>query len=161
MRDIIRHCWTGFFASLICSAGALANAQLQSMGFMQLPQPGGGQITVFYPSSDAETSNVQGPFKLSWASNETPLKGNGRLIVISHGSGGSPWVHVDLARALVIQGFTVAVPQHHGDNYLDPSELGPVSWRKRPIEVSIAIDTIAGNVPLASSLSLDAVGVFG
>lgn len=161
MRDIVRRCWTGLFACLICFAGALAKAQLQSMGFQQLPQPGGGQVTVFYPSSDAETPNVQGPFRLSWASNGTPLKGNGYLVVISHGSGGSPWVHVDLARALVEHGFTVALPQHHGDNYLDPSAPGPVSWRKRPNEVSTAIDAIAGNAPLAASLSLDAVGVFG
>jgi predicted dienelactone hydrolase len=131
------------------------------MGFRQLPQPGGGEITVFYPSSDVETKDVRGPFKFSWASNGTPLKGNGRLIIISHGSGGSPWVHVDLARALVEQGFTVALPQHHGDNYLDPSEPGPVSWRKRPREVSATIDAIAGDAPLAADLSLDSVGVFG
>lgn len=161
MRDVIRRFWTGFFICLICFMGDYANAKSQSMGFKQLPQPGGGQITVFYPSSDPETSVVQGPFRLSWASDGTPLKGNGRLIVISHGSGGSPWVHVDLARALVEHGFIVALPQHYGDNYLDPSEPGPVSWRKRPQEVSTAIDTIAGNAHLAANLSLDAVGVFG
>jgi predicted dienelactone hydrolase len=150
-----------FIVCFLCLLGEQTNAQSQSMGFKQLPQPGGGQVTVFYPSSDAETAIVQGPFRLSWAADGAPLKGNGRLIVISHGSGGSPWVHVDLARALVERGFLAALPQHHGDNYLDPSEPGPVSWRKRPQEVSAAIDTIAGYTPLAANLALDAVGVFG
>jgi predicted dienelactone hydrolase len=149
------------FACLVCITGACADAGLQGMGFKQLPQPGGGQVTVFYPSPDAESAVVKGPFRLSWASDGALLKGNGRLIVISHGSGGSPWVHADLARALVEHGFIVALPEHHRDNYLDPSEPGPASWRKRPQEVTAAIDAIAGDAALAAGLSLDAVGVFG
>jgi predicted dienelactone hydrolase len=81
--------------------------------------------------------------------------------VISHGSGGSPWVHVDLARVMVERGFTVALPQHAGDNFQDPSEPGPPSWARRPIEVSQAIDRVAADGRLAPLLRLDAVGVFG
>jgi predicted dienelactone hydrolase len=161
MSAVVQRGLLAFFACLIGITGECANTKLQSMGFKQLPQPGGGQVTVFYPSPDAESSVAQGPFRLSWAPDGAPLKGNGRLVVISHGSGGSPWVHVDLARALVEHGFIVAMPEHHRDNYLDPSEPGPVSWRKRPQEVSTAIDVIAGNSALAANLSLDAVGVFG
>jgi len=128
---------------------------------MQLPQPGGGLVTVFYPSSDPEMPAVQGPFRLSWAAKGKVVKGNGHLIVISHGSGGSPWVHADLARVLVQRGFTVAMPQHAGDNYLDPSEPGPASWIKRPIEVSQSIDVVSGSQPLASTLRFDLVGLFG
>ena len=29
------------------------------------------------------------------------MAGNGRLVVITHGSGGNPWVHTDLARELL------------------------------------------------------------
>jgi predicted dienelactone hydrolase len=65
------------------------------------------------------------------------------LIVISHGSGGSPWVHVDLARVLVARGYVVAIPQHEGDNYQDASTPGPVSWAKRPIEITQAIDSVS------------------
>jgi predicted dienelactone hydrolase len=74
--------------------------------------------------------------------------GNGRLIFISRGSGGSPWVHTDLARALVTRGFKVALPQHQGDNYLDDSAPGPESWIKRPIEVSRAIDAPGSRIPI-------------
>jgi predicted dienelactone hydrolase len=141
--------------------GQTGQAQTPTLGFMQLPQPGGGLVTVFYPSSDPEAPSLQGPFRLSWAAGGHVSRGNGHLVVISHGSGGSPWVHADLARALVQRGFTVALPQHAGDNHLDPSEPGPASWIRRPLEVSRSIDAVAGSPPLAATLRFDSVGLFG
>lgn len=149
-------------ALVFCSVPtSQASAAMPSMGFTQLTQSDGAMITVFYPSSGTELPVRQGPFNLSWVPNGQPMMGNEHLIVISHGSGGSPWVHTDLARALVHRGFTVAIPLHQGDNYLDPSEPGPLSWRKRPQEVSNAIDAVANYEPLAKHLSFDSVGVFG
>ena len=134
---------------------------LPHLGHLDLPQSDGGTTTVFYPTDAAEAAVRRGPFQLSWAEDAQPRRGNGRLVVISHGSGGSPWVHADLARVLVERGFTVALPQHAGDNYQDPSEPGPTSWARRPIEVSQAIDRVAADGRLAPLLRLDAVGVFG
>jgi predicted dienelactone hydrolase len=150
-------------ATLLACAAAQSQqpADTNRLGFTQLPQADGAATTVFYPASGTEVPMQKGPFNFTWVADGAPVQGNGRLVVISHGSGGSPWVHVDLARALVRRGFTVAIPLHHGDNYLDPSEPGPVSWRRRPQEVSQAIDRVAQHAPLASRLSLDAVGVFG
>lgn len=154
--------WLAALLLVACSvARAQSAADAPPMGFMQLPQADGAATTVFYPTSGAEVPVRQGPFNLSWVPDGPPLKGNGRLVVISHGSGGAPWVHVDLARALVARGFTVAIPLHRGDNYLDRSEPGPVSWRRRPQEVSEAIDRVGRHGAFASRLSLDAVGVFG
>lgn len=161
MRPIVA-CIFAIIALLFFSAVASdASASAISMGFMQLPQADGKMMTVFYPSSGTEMPVKQGPFDLSWVPNGQPVKGIGRLIVISHGSGGSPWVHVDLAHTLVQRGFTVAIPLHAGDNYLDASEPGPPSWQKRPQEISKAIDMVANDAPLAKYLSFDAVGVFG
>jgi predicted dienelactone hydrolase len=42
-----------------------------------------------------------------------------------------------------------------------PSEPGPASWIKRPIEVSQSIDVVAGSQSLAANLRLDSVGLFG
>jgi predicted dienelactone hydrolase len=89
------------------------------------------------------------------------VRGNGRLVVISHGSGGNPWVHSNLARALVADGFVVAMPQHRADNARDPSRPGPDSWKLRPAEVSRAIDAVAQDRHLAPLLSLDRVGMYG
>jgi|GEM_PF-83490 len=139
-------------------SGCRANGLL---GHIDLPQADGGATTVFYPTDAAEASVQKGPFTFSWADDAEPRRGNGRLVVISHGSGGSPWVHVDLARALVARGFTVAIPQHAGDNVQDPAEPGPTSWARRPVEVSQAIDRVASHGKLGPLLRLDTVGVFG
>ena len=138
-----------------------AQAQALQMGLMQLPQADGGSTTLFYPTQAAETLQQRGPFALSWATDAPPAAGNRRLIVISHGSAGSPWVHTDLARALVQRGFVVALPQHAGDNHMADSTPGPASWAKRPAEVSAAIDAVARHPALGGLLTLDAVGVVG
>lgn len=88
------------------------------------------------------------------------MPGNGRLVVISHGSGGSAWVYVDLASTLVADGFIVALPEHSGDNYKDKSGVGPEIWR-RPAEVSRAIDAVARGARFAPLLRLDKVGMYG
>ena len=81
--------------------------------------------------------------------------------MLSHGSGGSPWVHHDLARSLVEAGFVVALPQHRGDNHLDYSGAGPDSWARRPAEVSRTIDALGRDARFAPLLALDRVGVWG
>jgi predicted dienelactone hydrolase len=116
---------------------------------------------VFYPTAAADQPVRRGPFTLALADQAAPLRGNGRLVLISHGSGGAPWVHADLARALVAAGFVVAVPEHHGDNARDPSKPGPESWKLRPGEVSRAIDAVGRAPQFAPLLSLDRVGMYG
>ena len=120
-----------------------------------------GPVTVFFPSS-SQTQRVQRVgIQLDVAWNGAPVRGNGRLIVISHGSPASPWVYADLARTLVEAGYVVALPEHFADNYKNDSEPGPPSWKRRPLEVSRAIDVIGRDVRFAPLLSLDKVGMYG
>lgn len=86
------------------------------------PKADEGIMTIFYPTDAAEASVHQGRFRLSWAEEAQPRRGNGRLVVI----------HVDLARVLVEHGVTVALPQHAGHNVHDPSTPGLTSRVKRP-----------------------------
>jgi predicted dienelactone hydrolase len=120
-----------------------------------------GTITLFYPSSTPAQSLKRGRMTLQAAEESAPVKGNGRLVVISHGSGGSPWGHADLATRLVEAGFVVAMPQHRGDNYLDDGHPGPESWVQRPAEVSRAIDAVGRDARFAGQLKLDKVGMYG
>jgi predicted dienelactone hydrolase len=155
-----------FFLILLLAAGAVpaatsADADAPALGLLQLPQADGGWLTVYYPAAGHETLLRKGPFALSVVPDGVPVRGNGHLVVVSHGSGGSPWVHADLARTLVQRGFTVALPQHHGDNYLDGSTPGPVSWRQRPREVSQAIDAVGQHRLLGPQLDVRSVGVVG
>ena len=133
-----------------------------AMGLAEIPGTAGdGPVTVFYPSSGEARPMRRGPFTLDVATEGMPVRGNGRLIVVSHGSGGAPWVHADLARSFVDAGFIVAMPEHKADNYKDSSNPGPGSWAMRPAEVSRAIDAVARDSRLAPLLALDKVGMYG
>ena len=116
---------------------------------------------MFYPTAAPDQATPRGPFTLQVAPDAPPARGNGRLVVISHGSGGAPWVHTDLARVLVQAGFVVALPEHRGDNYKDMGDAGPESWKRRPAEVSRAIDLMAADPQFGPLLSTQRVGVFG
>ncbi|MFN4120170.1 alpha/beta hydrolase family protein [Acidovorax sp.] len=151
---------TGLLAAL--SALTATTSAHAGMGLAVLPGlQGDGPVTVFYPTPDADQPVQRGPFTVQLAPQAAPARGNGRLVVVSHGSGGNPWVHTDLARALVRAGFVVAMPEHQGDNARNAADAGPVSWKRRPQEVSRAIDAVAAAPQLAPLLQLDKVGVAG
>jgi len=144
-------------AILLCAFTAEA-----AVGVTEIPgQDGAGPVTVYYPSSSEAQALRRGPFTLQMAWQGAPVRGNGRLVVISHGSGGSPWVHSDLALVLVEEGFVVAMPEHRGDNFKDHSMVGPESWKRRPAEVSRAIDAVGADARFKPLLALDKVGMYG
>ena len=134
---------------LLAAALALPAAAQAAVGVTEIAAKDGGPVTLFYPSSSEAQPLKRGPFTLNFASQGAPLRGNGRLIVVSPGSGGSPWVHSDLARALVESGFVVAIPEHRE------------SWKRRPAEVSRAIDAVGQDARFAPLLALDKVGLYG
>lgn len=142
---------------------ALAAAGVDAgVGLSEIPGvQGHGPVTLYYPTAAEDQPQRHGPYTLKLAPQAAPVRGNGRLIVISHGSGGSPWVHADLARALVEAGFVVAMPEHRGDNYKERGDAGPESWKRRPAEVSRAIDAVAQDARFAPLLTFDKVGMYG
>ena len=151
-----------FLAFALAATLAAPAAALAAVGVSEIAgRDGSGPVTVFYPSSGEEQALKRGPFTLDFAWQGAPVRGNGRLVVVSHGSGGSPWVHSDLARTLVESGFVVASPEHRGDNYKDLTSAGPDSWKRRPLEVSRAIDAVGQDPRFAPLLALDKVGVYG
>jgi len=146
---------------LLAAALALPAAAHAAVGVTEIASKDGDPVTIFYPSSAEEKALKRGPFTLHLVPQGVPVRGNGRLVVVSPGAGGSPWVHSDLARALVESGFVVAVPEHRGDNYKDLSAVGPDSWKRRPAEVSRAIDAVGQDPRFAPLLALDKVGMYG
>lgn len=146
-------------SGLLLLAAAAAQA---GMGFTELPgQQEDSPVSVFYPSAGEDRPMQVGSYAPKLDRDGLPVRGNTRLVVISHGSGGSPWTYTDLARRLVEDGFVVAFPLHRGDNARDPSSPGSDSWKQRPAEVSRAIDAVAREPRFASLLSLDKVGMYG
>ena len=142
---------------LAVAAPVQAGVGLTKLPGLQDDEP----ISVFYPSAGEERPMQVGPYSLKLDRDGPPVRGNTRLVVISHGSGGSALSYTDLARRLVEDGFVVAFPVHRGDNAKDPSSPGPESWKQRPAEVSRAIDAVARDPRFAALLSLDKVGMYG
>ncbi len=152
---------TYLLACLALWLGAAPPLAMAGVGMDVVTVPPEGPVTLYYPTDAEERRVVQWPFVLRVAERAPPRRGNGRLVVLSHGTGGFPWVHYDLARSLVEAGFVVALPQHRGDNYQDSSRRGPESWAQRPAEVSRAIDAVAAETRFAPLLALDRVGMWG
>ena len=150
------------FLLLATAFAAMATAAQASVGLTEITgKQGEGVVTGYYPSTDVAKTGKRGPFTFEFAWQGAPARGNGRLIVISHGSGGSPWVHANLAQTLVGDGFVVAMPEHRGDNYKDPSTPGPESWKQRPVEVSRTIDVVSHDPRFQPLLAVDKVGMYG
>jgi len=145
-------------AVLLCLTGTASAAT--GMTVLAAP-PNTGPVIVFYPASATTTKVRRGPFTLDLAVNAVPQRGNGHLIVMSHGSGGSFETEADLAQTFVAAGFTVAMPEHAGDNWHDQSDVGPASWKHRPLEVSQAIDAMATDTRFAPLLDFHHIGVYG
>ena len=133
-----------------------------TMGMSLLSAPAkAGSTTVFYPSSSAAREVKRGPFTMQFAPDGQVTKGNRRLVVFSHGSGGSPWPMADLARSFVEAGYIVALPEHAGDNHRDMRLAGPASWKLRPQEISQAIDDVQQDSRFAALIDFDRVGAYG
>lgn len=160
MKRIAAQVWHWLLGASALLCGAIAAA---STGLAVLPAvKGQGPLTVLYPTQAPAAELRRGPFTVQVAPDAPPAGGNHRLIVISHGSGGSVWPHFDLARTLVAAGFTVAMPLHAGDNFEDMRDVGPVSWARRPQEVSQAIDRVAADLRFTPlQLDLRRVGMYG
>lgn len=133
-----------------------------AMGLVELPASDtAGRVTVFYPTAAEERDVRRGDVQVRLAPDAAPRQGNGALVIVSPGSSASPWLYLDVARALVEAGFVVAMPEHHADNDKDLSEPGPPSWKLRPLEVSRAIDALVKAPALAPLLQFDRVGMYG
>jgi len=148
-----------FWAGLVLLA---ATAQAAT-GLAEIPGRVADQepVVVFYPTHAAGPQVQRWQFALPVVEGAPPAGGNGRLVVISHGSPSNPWVNADLAIALTQAGFVVAMPWHLRDNSSDSSDGGPVSWKRRPHEVSAAIDTVLADARFAPLLAADRVGAYG
>ena len=152
-------CLTTSLTALAVGLGASAAAQAQ-VG-MSSWHVQARPVTLIYPTQAVSRLQSFGPFTIDVALNAAPVERRQRLIVISHGTGGSAIADHALAAALARAGFVVAQPQHEGDNWQDTRLAGPESFQRRPQEVIQVIDALAKDPKWSARLDLSQVGVHG
>lgn len=142
-------------ATVFAAADAHAQVGLTRVLLGQIP------VTLVYPSDAPVQPLAEAGFEIEVALDAPPRPGPHRLVLLSHGSGGSAMPDFGLASTLARAGFIVAQPLHAGDNVRDASRAGPVSWASRPGEISAVIDALAAHPRWQPLLQLDKVGVHG
>jgi predicted dienelactone hydrolase len=129
-----------------------------------IPDPGGPdpiRTFMMYPSDSPEEIREFGPYPVEAAWGGSVAEGIFPLVVISHGTGGSPLTHRMLGAYLARNGFIVALVQHPRNNR-DNDELARTAaiLENRPRQVSAVIDwAFAG--PSAARLQPGAAYVIG
>lgn len=144
-------------AGLTLFASLAAHAQVGMSTWHVQARP----VTLIYPTQATSKPQTFGPFAIDVALNAAPLNQRQRLIVISHGTGGSAIADHALAAALARAGFVVAQPQHEGDNWQDTRLAGPESFQRRPQEVIQVIDALARDPKWSARIDTSKVGVHG
>jgi predicted dienelactone hydrolase len=97
---------------------------------------------IWYPTDAPEVAWQSGPFTIE-ASRDAAIATGARfpIVLLSHGSGGSPLGHRDLAMGLARDGFIVVAPTHIGDSSgrTEGREAGR-SLTDRPRQASRALE---------------------
>ena len=148
--------------ALLLAFGALAATAPASAAFgLTRLMAGDLPVTVVYDTDAPARPWTQGPFTLDVALDAAPPAGRRPLVVMSHGTGGSPLSDHQMAATLARAGFIVAQPLHAGDNAQDASRAGPASWITRPQEISRTIDALAAHPQWGAHVDTTRVGVHG
>lgn len=154
----------GWCLLAVAASGSAAGLQ-QTVSATVLPAAGSTpEIAVFSlgkgHAADITRDGVR--MHMGWDLPEVAGPGKRPLIVLSHGSGGNPWQHSDLAKQLVLAGFVVAAPFHSGDSSRDYGQsmlTTWTSWKLRPIQITATIDTMERSGRW--SVRAHKVGVYG
>ena len=117
---------------------------------------------VLYPSTDQTMDVSFGPYTMHVAENGTLADGTFPLLLISHGSGGTPLVYRDMAMHLAKSGYVVVMPDHPGNNRLDNALAdSDKNLILRPYHLHLLIDQITSLEFFGASIVSDKIGVIG
>ncbi|MFI4986052.1 MAG: alpha/beta hydrolase family protein [Alphaproteobacteria bacterium] len=151
-------------AALLLAPGAAGADETYQAGYLRLTAPGDPPVPVslWYPTTAAESAIQAGPYTITAALDAPPVPGKHRLVVISHGSGGSDLGHRDLAEFLARHGIVVAAPRHLGDSYDRPEGRGSdVQLIGRPWQIVATLDAVLGDARIAQAVDPTRIGMAG
>lgn len=118
---------------------------------------------VWYPTQAQPKPTTMLGIVLMDVARNAPISGDALpLVVISHGNGGGPASHADLALVLANAGYAVVAPMHSGDNYADQSNVGSVTWLSgRTKELHVTIDYMLNSWEGRDRIDPERIGAYG
>jgi predicted dienelactone hydrolase len=152
---------------LIGFAGLTALKSEHPVGFQIVRATGeNGQafaVGVWYPTEASPRPTTFLGGQMMSVAPDAAVAGKGHpLVVISHGNGGGPGSHADLALFLASAGYIVAAPMHSGDNYADQSAAGSVKlFSGRNRELRATVDFMLDKWQDRGSIDSNRIGAFG
>ncbi|MES3024355.1 MAG: dienelactone hydrolase family protein [Pseudomonadota bacterium] len=119
-------------------------------------------VGVWYPTEARTWPSFVGPMLMDVARDAPVAGGALPLVVISHGNGGGPLGHADLALSLASAGYVVAAPMHIGDNVADQSAVGSASFVSgRNEQLRATIDHMLEDWKGRDRIDQQRIGAFG
>ncbi len=161
------------------AAGAVLMLGLVGVAYwtaLQAERPVGFQIThaadvdgkpfaigVWYPTEARTWPTALIGITLMNVARDSPIAGRQLpMVVISHGNGGGPQSHADLALALASAGYVVAAPTHAGDNFADQGGAGAATlYSSRTRQFRVAVDHMLTQWQWRDRIDPERVGAFG
>jgi predicted dienelactone hydrolase len=115
-----------------------------------------------YPCLQPSVPTRFGPYEID-VSEAAPLApGRLPLVLISHGSGGSPLLYRTLSLALARSGYLVALPKHPGNSLGDDELANTVeNLRERPRQLLRLLDALLADPELGAAIAEEPVTAIG
>ncbi len=120
-------------------------------------------IGVWYPTAARTWPTTFIGITLMDVARDAPIAGRDLpLVVISHGNGGGPQSHADLALALAGAGYVVAAPMHAGDNFADQSAAAAATlYSGRTRQFRATVEHMLARWQGRDRIDPERVGAFG
>ncbi|QCP48843.1 dienelactone hydrolase [Trinickia violacea] len=152
--------------AVLCTCSALAAPAGFNAGVIRLTVVGEADpfdTVVFYPTYEREVPWQAGPFTVEATRNVPPVPDNRfPVVLISHGRGGGPFSHRELATALARAGFIVVLPTHLGDASGYPRAPSQAQILiDRPRQAEAALNAVLADPRFSASADVGRIGMIG
>jgi predicted dienelactone hydrolase len=115
-----------------------------------------------YPCAQPSTPTRFGPYELDVRVDAPLAPGRFPLVLVSHGSGGSPLLYRTLSLALARSGYIVALPKHPGNSLGDDDLANTVeNLRDRPRQLLRLLDALLADPALGAAIAEEPVTAIG
>ncbi|HEY3570187.1 MAG TPA: alpha/beta fold hydrolase [Thermoanaerobaculia bacterium] len=119
-------------------------------------------VLILYPTGTPSAPAPFGPYPFDVSPEAPVAEGRFPLVVVSHGSGGSPFVYRTITTHLARNGDVVAHLEHPGNSRNDNSLEGTYeNLVRRPRHVRLTMDAVSRDARVGAHVQADNVAILG